>query len=245
MNNYKILVSYDGSNHNGWQSQGNTRNTVENILENTIQELVGEKVEVIGSGRTDKGVHAIGQVANFKTSKKLDVKKFVNDINTSLPTSIVIKSCESVGERFHARLNAKSKTYVYKVLNTDIYDPLRRNSVCFVKGKLDFDKMEMAMNKFKGTKDFVGFSSLGKSKKSTVRTIDCAEIIRVGDEIHFVFKGNGFLYNGVRIIVGSVIEVGLGSKTLDDIDLCFKTNDRQYAGMTIQAVGLYLESVDY
>ncbi len=245
MYNYKMEISYDGSNHNGWQSQGNTKNTVQNVIENCIQEVTGQKVEVIASGRTDKGVHAYGQVANFKISEKINKGEFLTNINKALPTSIAILSITDASDRFHSRLNVTSKTYVYKILNRRIYDPLRRNHVYFVNEQLNMKLLEEAMEKLVGENDYLGFSSLKKSKKSTVRKITEAKVVIHNDEIHLVFKGNGFLYNQVRIMAGTAVDIALKNIPMENIDIVFKSKKRELAGMTLPPMGLYLEEVIY
>ncbi len=245
MYNYKIEIAYDGSNHNGWQSQGNTKNTIQNIIENSIEKVINEKVQIFGSGRTDKGVHAYGQVANFKTREKIKKGQFLNEMNDELPTSIAINSISEVSERFHSRLNVSSKTYVYKILNKKVHDPLRRNHVYFVNENINISLLEEALEQLVGEKDFLGFSSLKKSKKSTVRKITEAKVVTHNDEIHLVFKGNGFLYNQVRIMAGTALDISLNKMPLENIDIIFKSKKRELAGTTLPPMGLYLEEVIY
>ncbi len=245
MYNYKINIAYDGSNHNGWQSQGNTKNTIQNIIENCIFEATTLKVEIIGSGRTDKGVHAYGQVANFKTREKIKKGEFIENVNKALPTSIAITSISEVSERFHSRLNVSSKTYVYKILNCKVSDPLRRNHVYFVNDTINIKLLEEAMEKLVGEQDFLGFSSLKKSKKSTVRKLTEANVVMHNDEIHLVFKGNGFLYNQVRIMAGTVLDISQKKLPMENIDIIFKSKKRELAGVTLPPMGLYLEEVIY
>ncbi len=245
MNNYKLTITYDGTTHNGWQSQGNTKNTIMNILENSIFEVIDEKVSIIGSGRTDKGVHAYGQVANFKCKTKLDIEEFRKKLNKQLPNSIACMTIEEVSDDFHSRFNAKEKIYVYKICNSGTIDPLRRNSVYFVEDKFYIQLAQKAMECFEGEKDFIGFSSTKKTKKSTVRKITSAKIVTVGDEIHLIFTGSGFLYNQVRIMAGTVIEVATKTRKLEEVDKVFESKKRADAGVTLPPVGLYLKEVRY
>ncbi|MFV0519598.1 MAG: tRNA pseudouridine(38-40) synthase TruA [Lachnospirales bacterium] len=245
MYNYKMIISYDGGNHNGWQAQGNTKNTIQNVLENSIEVVLGEKVETFASGRTDKGVHAIGQVVNFKIGKKFVIKDFLTNINKELPTSIAVLEVSEAEERFHSRLNVKQKTYVYKVLNNKIHDPLRRNLCLFVDEPLDIELMKRAMTLFVGKHDFIGFSSMKKTKKSTERTMFEASIEEINDEIHFTFTSDGFLYNQIRIMMGCVLAIGQKKMQLNNIETVLLAKDRQLAGITVAPMGLYLKEVQY
>lgn len=245
MNNYKLTISYDGTNFNGWQQQKNTENTIQEIVTDSIQKCIGEKVEVIASGRTDKGVHAYGQVVNFQCVKQLKIKMFLNEINEILPNAIVVRDMEQVPERFHARYNAKQKTYVYKIVNKKINNPFKRKYTLHVKENLNIELMKDAARSLMGTHDFAGFSSTKKSKKGTVKTISNIEIKEQYDELHIYFTGDGFLYNQVRIMVGTLLDIGTGKLKVNSVKDVLQNKDREQAGTTVPPHGLYLVSVEY
>lgn len=248
MNNYKITVMYDGTNYNGWQNQGNTENTIQNNLELAIQKNIKEKIEIIASGRTDKGVHSYGQVCNFKTKNKIN-KKMIKSINEELQNSIVIKNCEEVDERFHARYNVKEKTYKVKILNSEINNPVTRRYVYHIEDNLSINKMKEAVKLFIGEHDFVGFSSLKKAKKTTIRTITKIDIIEqkteFGNEIEIIVTGDGFLYNQVRIMAGTLLDIGTSKLNTNIITEVFENKNRADAGHTIPPFCLYLDNVKY
>ncbi len=245
MRNIKIIIEYDGSRYNGWQRLGNTNNTIQGKIESVISKMVGEPVEIIGSGRTDAGAHARGQVANFKVDTNLTLDEIHRYINNYLPQDIVIKEIEEVPERFHSRYNVKGKKYVYNIWNHWIPNTFERKYSYQYPEKLDLDIMEQAIKKIVGTHDFLGFSSLKKTKKSTVRTIDEITIVREGYMLKFIFIGDGFLYNMVRIITGTLLEIGSGLKDLDCIDEIFESKIRDKAGFTVPPHGLFLDEVYY
>ncbi len=245
MYNYKIEISYDGANYNGWQKQKNTKGAIQEELETVIFNTIQEKVEVIGSGRTDKGVHAIGQVANFITKKQYDVSKLKNDINNNLKNDICIVSLKEVNERFHSRYNAKSKTYVYKINNAEFLNPFTRKYSYHISEKLNISNMRKGANFLVGKKDFACFSTARNVKKNTVKTIEDIEIIKAGSQIIIKFKGTGFLYNQVRIMVGTLIDIGLNINKPSYIQEIFEKNERVFAGRKIPPHGLFLEKVEY
>ncbi len=244
MKNYKITVAYDGTNFNGWQNQGNTENTIQNHIETVLSKVLREKIEIIASGRTDKGVHAYNQVCNFKTKSTItkDTLKLIND---ELNNAVVIKECKEVDERFHARYNVKSKTYRVKLLNSKFNNPITRKYVYNIEDKLNLEKMNKAAESFVGEHDFSGFSSLKKSKKTTVRTISKVEIIQNGEEIEILVTGDGFLYNQVRIMAGTLIDIGLNKLKENVIADVFDEKVRASAGHTIPPYCLYLDFVAY
>lgn len=252
MKNYKIVVMYDGSHFNGWQNQGNTENTIQNNIEIAIKNVINEKVEIIASGRTDKGVHSYGQVCNFKAKSVLN-NEFLVKINEELQNSIVIKSIEEVDERFHARYNVKEKTYRVKVLNSKFNNPISRKYVYHIDDKIDVEKMKKAARLLVGEYDFVGFSSLKKTKKSTTRTITGIDIFvknlvdtsDFGKEIDIVVSADGFLYNQVRIIVGTLLDIGAGKIKEEIILEVLNEKIRAKAGHTIPPYCLYLDNVKY
>ncbi len=244
MYNYKINIAYDGTNFNGWQNQGNTDNTIQTAMEKALSSILREKIELTASGRTDKGVHAYNQVCNFNCKTKITVP-VLDEINEALQNSIVIKNCQAVDERFHSRYNVKSKTYRVKLLNTKYNNPLTRKYVYHIIDKLDIEKMKNAANDFVGEHDFAGFSSLKKSKKSTVRNITSIEFIENKGEIDILVTGDGFLYNQVRIMAGTLIDIGTGKLKDTVIKDVFNEKVREKAGHTIPPYCLYLDNVEY
>ena len=244
MNNYKFTVQYDGTRYSGWQRQGNTSSTIQFKLERAISRLLGEEIEVAGSGRTDAGVHALGQVANFRTEKILDTADILLKLNSALPEDIVVLNLTLASPRFHARLSAKEKTYRYTIHNSAVSDVFRRKFEYQLPESLDLEAMEKAVGYLIGTHDFRGFST-GHTKKSTVRHIRCIDISREGDKVFLTFTGNGFLYNMVRILTGTLIEVGRGERTPKSVQEVLETNDRTKAGFTAPAQGLCLMEVKY
>lgn len=244
MKNYKMIISYDGTKYNGWQRQGNTQNTIQEKFENVISKMCGEKVEIHASGRTDRGVHAEGQTANFKCSTSLNCKEIKDYLNQYLPEDILVKSVEEAQLRFHSRLNAVSKTYEYKIA-TEKPDVFIRKYVFVTDRKFDIEAMQKGAEKLLGTHDFKGFSSLGKTKKSTVRTINFISISEENGIISVKINGNGFLYNMVRIVVGTLLDIGEGKLPLSAIDEIFEEKSREKAGATLPACGLRLVEVFY
>lgn len=245
MKNVKMIIEYDGSRYNGWQRLGDTDNTVQAKLEGVISKMVNSKVEIIGSGRTDKGVHARNQVANFKTSSHMSCKDMLSYLNGYLPSDIVVKSVSFEDERFHSRYNADKKRYSYYIWNSPIPSAFNRKYSYHVPDKLNLDAVVEARNKLLGTHDFIGFSSIKKSKKSTTRTVYSIDIRQEGNMVIFDFTANGFLYNMVRIMMGSLLEIGLGQKSISHIDDVFSSSTRSIAGRTVPAQGLFLEDVFY
>lgn len=245
MYNYKIILQYEGTRYNGWQKNTNAENTIQDLLERTISEIVDENVDVNGSGRTDAGVHALGQTANFKTNKKYETKYLMEKINLKLPSDIKILNCEEVSERFHARLNAKGKTYKYTVDIGKKPDVFTRRTIQHYPYVLDFWEMERAIKHLIGEHDFKSFCSNKRTKKSTVRTIYSIDIIKNGTEISIIYKGNGFLYNMVRILTGTLLDVGTGKIKAKDINKIIEAKDRAKAGATMPPRGLCLVEVKY
>ena len=245
MRNIKLTIEYDGKDFNGWQKQPNKLN-IQGTIEQAIERITGEKVDLTASGRTDAGVHAIGQVANFKTNSNLPIDKFPIAINSNLKKSIIIKSAEEVEDRFHSRLNCKRKTYRYIINNSKYGTAIYRNLETHIPLKLDIDKMKKAVKYFEGEHDFKAFKASGTSSKSSVRTIYKAEVIKKdNDRIYIELTGSGFLYNMVRIIAGTLMDVGLGKIEAEDIKKIINSKDRQNAGKTLPPQGLYLLNVEY
>ena len=245
MRNIKLTIEYDGKDFNGWQKQPNKLN-IQGTIEQAIKSITGEDVELNASGRTDAGVHALGQVANFKTNSQIPIEKFPIAINSKLKKSIVIKKAEEVDERFHSRLSCKKKTYRYIINNSEEGSAIYRNLETHVPQKLDVDSMKEAVKYFEGEHDFKAFKASGTSSKSSVRTIYRAEVRDAGNErIYIELTGNGFLYNMVRIIAGTLVEVGMGKIEPQEIKTIIESQKRENAGKTLPPQGLYLVNVEY
>ena len=245
MRNIKLVIEYDGKEFNGWQKQPNKLN-IQGEIERAIKQITGEEVDLTASGRTDAGVHAFGQVANFKTNSNIPIEKIPIALNSNLKKSIVIKSAEEVEERFHSRLNCKRKTYRYIINNSKYGTAIYRNLETHIPMKLDIQKMQEAVKYFEGEHDFKAFKASGTSGKSSVRTIYKAEVINAGNEkIYIELTGNGFLYNMVRIIAGTLVEVGLGKIEPNEIKTIIESKKRENAGKTLPPQGLYLVKVEY
>ena len=245
MRNIKLIIEYDGKEFNGWQKQPNKLN-IQGEIEKAIERVTGEKVDLTASGRTDSGVHAIGQVANFKTNSTIPVEKIPIALNANLKKAIVIKSAEEVDERFHSRLNCKKKTYRYIINNSKYGTAIYRNLETHIPMKLDISKMQEAVKYFEGEHDFKAFKASGTSSKSSVRIIYKAEVIEAENErIYIELTGNGFLYNMVRIISGTLVDVGLGKLEPKEIETIIHDKKRENAGKTLPPQGLYLVNVEY
>lgn len=244
MQNYKMTISYDGTRYSGWQRQGNTASTIQYRLEQAISRLLECPTEITGSGRTDAGVHAMGQVANFRTEARVDCETFRQRLNEVLPEDISILSLRPAAERFHARFSAREKVYRYTIQNSPNKDVFGRKYSYHLAEPLDLAAMERAAGLLLGTHDFRGYST-GRTKKSTVRHLAEIQICREGERVTLTFRGNGFLYNMVRILAGTLIEVGLGKRTLDSVLPALETGDRTQAGFTAPAQGLCLMQVIY
>ena len=230
--NIRLTIEYDGSRYQGWQRLGgdSNANTIQGKLESVLSKMTGEDVNINGSGRTDAGVHAYGQVANFHTDCMMSVNEIKNYLTKYLPSDIGIVEVSEASERFHSRLNAKEKTYLYRIA---------------IPETLDIKKMEEAASLLIGTHDFKGFSSIKKTKKSTVRSIYNIEIKKTKKEIQISYTGNGFLHNMVRILTGTLVEVGCGKIKPEDITKALESTKRSDAGITAPPQGLFLVSVGY
>lgn len=245
MKNYKLTISYDGGRYQGWQRLKGVDNTIQGRLEATLSRILGEEVEVIGSGRTDAGTHALGQVANFHTASPLTAEEILAQLRRYLPEDIGIESCEEVDGRFHSRYLAKEKTYIYRVWNSDRPCVFQRRYVYQLEAELDENAMKAACEVFLGRQDFAAFCANKRMKKSTVRTIYQCGFRREGEELIFTFRGDGFLYNQVRIMVGTILEAGMGRLTTKEIQEILATGRREQAGYTVPAKGLCLMEVQY
>ena len=244
MRNLRLDICYDGTRYRGWQRLVGVENTLQGKLEQTLSRILNEPIEVSGSGRTDAGAHAMGQVANFHCHSTMPAGDILSQLRRYLPEDIGIYSCREVNERFHARLNAKTKTYRYSIWNSDAPCVFRRRFVTVLPQKLDLVAMEQAAAYLLGEHDFSAFCAAKSKKKSTVRRIDSIVITREGEELQFYVTGNGFLYNMVRIVVGTLVEVGLHERQADSIPTLFG-GSRAQAGVLMAAQGLCLMEVTY
>ncbi len=245
MRNIKLTIEYDGKEFNGWQKQPNKLN-IQGTIENAIKEITSEDVELNASGRTDAGVHAFGQVANFKTNSTIPVEKIPIALNTKLKKSIRIVNAEEVDERFHSRLSCKRKTYRYVISQGACESAIYRNLETYIPNYLDVEKMKEAAKYLEGEHDFKSFRASGTSSKSSVRTIYKADVYKPDNRhIYIELTGNGFLYNMVRIIAGTLVEVGLKKIEPSEIKNIIEQKDRTKAGKTLPARGLYLMKVEY
>ena len=244
MRNIKLTIEYDGKEYNGWQKQPNKLN-IQGEIERAIENITGEQVNLIGSGRTDAGVNAFGQVANFKINSQFPIEKMATAINSQLKKSIRIKKAEEVSEEFHSRYNCHSKTYEYVIDNSEQGTAIYRNLTYHVSQKLNVQKMQKAIKYFIGEHDFSSFKSSGTSSKSSVRIIYDAQIIQKQEKIIIKLTGNGFLYNMVRIIAGTLVEVGLENIKPEEIKDILEAKNRQKSGKTLPPQGLFLMDVEY
>lgn len=244
MKNYKITIQYDGTKYNGWQRQKNTKNTIQEKFESVLSKMCDRNIEIFASGRTDAGVHAVSQVANFKCETDKTTDEIKDYLNHYLPADILVTSIEEVHERFHSRLNAVSKTYEYTIA-TKKPDVFIRKYVYFADISPNVDKMRRASTLLLGTHDFLGFSSVGKTKKSTIRTVNFINIEESDGMIRIKINANGFLYNMVRIIAGTLFDIGIEKSDINDIQKIFDSKKRADAGTTLPACGLKLCEVFY
>lgn len=244
MRNIKIIIEYQGKGFYGWQKQPDRLN-IQGEIERAIEEITGEKVDLIASGRTDAGVHSLGQTANFKIESEFPIEKIPIALNSKLKNSIRILSAEEMPERFHSRYSVKSKRYRY-IINNSLYgSAIYRELEFHIPQKLNVTKMKEAIKYFEGEYDFSAFKASGTSSKNSVRTIYKAEIIEDEDRIKIELTGNGFLYNMVRIISGTLVEVGEGKIQPEEIKDIIEGKDRKKAGRTLPPHGLYLVEVTY
>ena len=244
MRNIKITIEYDGKDFSGWQKQPNKLN-IQGEIERAIEEITGEKVDLIASGRTDAGVHALAQVANFKIEKDIPIEKIPYALNSKLKKSIRVKSAEEVDEKFHSRYTCKRKTYKYIINNSLQGTAIYRNLQYHFPEKLDEEKMNKGIKYLIGEHDFKSFKASGTSSKSSVRIIYDANVKREGEIVTIELTGNGFLYNMVRIIAGTLVDVGIGKIKPEDVKTILEAKDRLKAGKTLPPTGLYLVDVKY
>jgi tRNA pseudouridine38-40 synthase len=244
MRNIRLDICYDGTRYRGWQRLANTDQTIQGKLETALSRILGENIEISGSGRTDAGVHAKGQVANFHTQSGMSCPEILEQLRKYLPEDIGILGVKDCADRFHARLNAKEKTYCYRIWNSESPCVFDRRYVYQLPEKLDLEAMEKAADHLLGEHDFSAFCGNPKMKKSTVRFIRSIELRRCGEELRIYYTGNGFLQNMVRILTGTLIEVGRGERSAESIPELFGLK-RSEAGFLAPAQGLCLEEVIY
>ena len=244
MRNVRLDICYDGTRYRGWQRLANNQNTIQAKLEKALSRILDEPIEISGSGRTDAGTHALCQVANFHCSNTMPAEDILNQLRMYLPEDIGIYSCKNVSPRFHARLNAKTKTYRYRVWHSTNPCVFERKFVYVCPGEYDVDAMKRAAEDFLGEHDFSAFCANKNMKKSTVRYIESFEIIRKTNELEFIVTGNGFLHHMVRIMVGTLLEIGRGVRQPDCIPTLFGA-ERSQAGELIPSCGLCLMEVTY
>lgn len=244
MRNLRLDICYDGTRYRGWQRLPGVENTIQGKLETVLSRVLEETITVSGSGRTDAGAHAIHQVANFHCESEMSDKQILSSLRRYLPEDIGIYSCQEVPVRFHARLNAKHKTYCYRIWNSESPCVFERRYVYCFPEQLDLSKMRQAADQLVGTHDFSAFCANKSKKKTTIRRIDAILIEKQDNELRFTVSGNGFLYNMVRILVGTLLEVGQGMRDADSIPALFGAK-REMAGFLVPASGLCLMEVVY
>lgn len=245
MRNFKLTLCYDGGRYRGWQRQGNTDNTIQARLELLLSRLLEQPVELAASGRTDAGVHARRQVCSFHADTELSTDIMLTELRKYLPEDIGAIALEEAEPRFHARLNCREKSYVYRVWNSAVPCVFERRYVYVWPEPLDLEAMRAAASLLTGTHDFSAYCSAKKMKKSAVRTLHAVMVERVGEELRFTLTGDGFLYNMVRIIVGTLLEVGSGTRTVRSVRDALEACDRSLAGFTAPARGLTLWDITY
>lgn len=239
-----IEIEYDGTNYCGWQRQKNGL-SVQAVLADALSRITGECITLHGSGRTDAGVHALGQCAHFDTDTKIPVVKIPFAVNTLLPRSIRVYSAREVTARFNARFDAEAKTYVYKMYSSPHSSPTREKGYAHIVETLNVNNMRLAAEHIIGTHDFKCFQAAGSYVKDTVRTIQSLDIGANGNDVVIEITGSGFLYNMVRIIAGTLFYVGIGKLQASDIPAIIDSKDRKSAGKTMPPCGLYLKKVYY
>jgi len=244
MRNIKLTIEYEGTNYSGWQIQENAI-TIQEKLEEALEKITGEKVKLVGSGRTDAKVHALGQVANFLTKSSIPGEKYKYALKFLLPEDITIVDSQEVDLDFHARFDATKKTYKYMVYNGELPRAIYRNFSYHVPYPIDIDKMLYASRYFIGTHDFATFMAANSEVNSTIRTIYDITIVRKNELVEFTIEGNSFLRNMVRIIVGTLLYVGFGKIDKEQISKIILDKKREGAGPTVPPQGLFLEKVFY
>lgn len=245
MRNIKMIIQYDGTRYKGWQKQSENVNTVQGKLEDILGKMTGEDVQLVGCGRTDAGVHALNYTANFHTNSNMGADDMLKYLNDNLPDDIALLSVKNASERFHARYNILSKTYLYRINNSQIKNVFDRRYVHNIDEQLDLEKMRQCSGVLVGTHDFQSFTTLKSKTKSTVRTINYINIEEKDGIIEIEVNGNGFLWNMVRIILGTLIEAGKGKLGINDVENILNAKSRAEAGPMVPAKALFLKDVEY
>ena len=240
-----LCISYRGTNYKGFQKQKNTKETIQEYLQNAIKKVFCEDITVTASGRTDAGVHALMQYVSFNTTKQIKIEKVANAINTYLPKDILILDAMEVPNEFNARFSAKKKTYRYVLCEQSIISPFNYDLVAPLNYELDEKLVKKCIEKIKGKHNFKAFSSSNTSVLDFTRTIFDFKFEKVENSFEFEITGDGFLYNMVRIIIGTIIDIARGKLPIENIDKMFETGDRSLGGKTAGAEGLYLANVEY
>ena len=244
MRNIKLTIRYDGTRYAGWQSQKNGL-AIQDVIQNAIKRITGQRISLIGSGRTDAGVHAEAQVANFRTKSKIPLEKIRMALNSMLPKDIAVTNVEEVSQKFNAQKSAKSKLYRYTIMNSDYMDPLVRHfaTKCFY--KLNINSMRKAAGHLVGRHDFKSFRTTDGEEKNSVRTIKNIKIEKEGNLVYIYIEANGFLYNMARSIVGTLVEVGRGKFEIARVKEIILKRNRKFSGPTMPAKGLCMVAVKY
>ncbi len=245
MRTIKLLIEYDGTNYLGWQVQSKGQ-TIQGVIEENLKKLTGDPARLTGSGRTDGGAHAIGQVAHFRTRSRMDLHSIQRALNSLLPPDIAIKGIEEAGENFHARKQVRSKVYEYRIINQPLRSVFHRDYTWHIPQGLDWEEVKKATQKLIGEHDFSSFRSVGTPTRTAIRRVMRAEWKRGRDgTIRFEIEANGFLKQMVRAIVGTLIEVGKGKINSEEFQKILESKDRKKAGPTAPARGLFLKEVKY
>jgi len=244
MPTFKITLAYDGTDFVGWQRQASGA-SIQGLLEDALRELDGRSVAAVGAGRTDAGVHALGQVASFSLERQTEPSTVVRALNARLPPEVRVLSAAEMPHDFHARFDTRSKTYHYRIWNGDVVSPFERRYVWHVPGALDVDAMRDAARRIEGAHDFAAFQAAGSDASTTERNVLASAIERSGSLLTYRIAGDGFLRHMVRAIAGSLVEVGRGRHPSSWIDEVIASRDRATAGRTAPAHGLFLMSIEY
>jgi tRNA pseudouridine38-40 synthase len=242
--NYRLLIQYDGTRYNGWQRLKGNDNTIQGKIEDVLSRLMEEPVEIIGASRTDAGVHAKGQVANVHLNREVSPKDLQDYLNQYLPEDIEVINVKNVSNNFHSRYNAGNKTYSYLIGMNNRKEVFERKYIYHLNQRLNLEKMKVAAKLLEGEHNFQGFSAK-KIKKSTIRTIEKIDFTVKDDILRITYVGSGFLYHMVRIITGTLIEIGLETRNASSITSIIAKKERSEAGYLVPAKGLCLEKIDY
>jgi tRNA pseudouridine38-40 synthase len=245
VNNYRLIIQYDGGRYRGWQRLGREEDTIQGKIESVLSRMLDQPIEIIGCSRTDAGVHALAQVANFRVEKTLDTPTIQGYLNRYLPQDICVSEVSQAPENWHARFHARTKTYLYKIWNEAYPNPFMRKYSLHVPEELDLAKMRLAATSFLGEHDFTAFSNAKSKQKSRLREIYSLHIEREGGFVLIRIRGNGFLYNMARKMIGALLAVGRGEMVPRDIAAILCSRERGQIGPMAEACGLYLEKIEY